>query len=362
MSVLVVFAACAAACERDNPGFKLKDTSAEIGESTVSTTSVSSPTVTSDSDSTTAPTTTTTTSTTESLTVTSEGTTTTTLDPTTGIDPTETTGGMVNVVFPSSCDGKEIKGPYVPALVDTFFVNEPPGGNGCTLSGQLNTLCRDDEFGEAPAYELFYQKGAKPTEDLISLFAVRFPAPQLKYSDLPPELAQFEGLPVKQESWVTARVKLHVFRPEMAAEWKSMVLHVIKFAKGDVWEEGEGLEYTPCNDPASSFRCRKCKSEQTCLDSWSNPMLPYLDLFATVGEHDLKEPPGVDGLPIEIDLPADAVTMLNDSDGWLINEGMMLVPKTEVPLKVLSVKTVQAGKPEDKPMLRVLYCNPEITP
>lgn len=295
--------------------------------------------------------------------------TTTTADPSsTTADPTTTTAttsdstdtGGKNVVFPSDCPDPVVS-PFAPAQVDTFFVNEPIVGPGCSLRGDADMPCRDLEFGAAPNYQLFLQQaGQEPDDSVVSVLAARFAAPQPTYTGLPAGLEMFEGTAVKPESWVGARLKFHVFRPARPASWKSTVLQLLRFAAGDTWQSGPGLAFTPCVSPASSFRCRECSSDdQACEQNWASGNLPYAFPFAPVAEFPLTDAPGADGTAVLIDLPADAVS---PGAPWLIDEGVMLAPTPEFPIEVLAVHTLEAAQPERRPQLGVLYCDPVLVP
>lgn len=365
MGVLLLLAGAAAACERVNPGFKLKDTSDDQGEVTsLSTSSVSGPTVTSDTGMTA--------TTVDEPTTTSEPTladpSTTTGAPTSDTETTVdlTTGG--NVAFPTDCQ-TPVEGAFEVALVDTFLVSEEPAGQGCTLNGDEITFCRDLDFSKSLGHDIFLQKdlNEEPLKDLISLYAVRFEKPQVKYTNLGPGLEAYEGMPVKPQSWVGATVQVHVFRPEDAAQWTKMDLWALRLSEGDVWEQGNGAE-TECLNPAASFRCRKCTAgEGMCAASWNKANdvqkpLPYVYPMDPVALFKLEVDPGDASLPVEFDLPAEAVRVDDQPDGWLLQEGILLVPAPTVLPKVIAVHAAEAMKEELKPKLLIKYCDPVLEP
>lgn len=266
--------------------------------------------------------------------------------PTSTVTTDGTTGGMV--VFPTDCEDP-LASPYADARVDTFFVNEVIAGESCSLAEDpADAQCRDSAFGAAPAYQIFHLEGGgrDPNQDLISLFAARFDLPQPKHDDLE----------IPQTSWVGVRVKFHVMRPDAPDPWKSMILRVLRFADGDLWESGNGLEFTPCVDPAASFRCRQCDvGKQPCLLPWgSDKGLPFAYPMFPVAQFELVNDPGAEGQDVVIDLPVDAVP-------WLTDGGMMVVPAPAVQPDALAVATLEAA-PQLRPQLGVLYCPPVFQP
>lgn len=331
--------ALALACGRPNPGFKLIET----GDGSASESQSGSL------------------GSTDSGPVTSSPPTSTTVTAGTGTDGSDSasvsgtaseTGSTsmagMHQIIPASCTKDMEIDTFVPAAEDTFFINELSIGQ-CSFAGGAPD-CRDRAAGESTALTLYLQADPKIIEERHGIYAVRFAEPT------------YEGLVITQEVVLNLQAAIRLFG---ANEEEPLItaLKAYRFAAGDTWSAGAGLEYTPCTGMKSSHRCRMCPPEDSppesaCAAEWSQNQLDFMN--AKIGyPYDqlllpatpIEKVPGPDGIDFRIPLVAEDLPEM-------LSTGLMLMLAKDLPPGVLEIKTLEWGDPKHFPGLWVRHCLP----
>lgn len=339
MSVLVAFAGAAGACERENPGFKLKDTSDDQGEVTsLMTTSVSGPTVTGDTGMT-VPTTTgpdpTTTSSGPDVTGSVGTTETSTTQP---VDPT--TGEMLP--WNNDCsDPAEMETVEYTLLGDTFFMVSDEGvGTGCDIGGGMSIqgyFCADFSFGKSPAQQIFHYDVPGLDDNQLSVFALHFEPRIIDDGVDEVPIAAFIDL------------TLLVAFDRLDDPDEPVSLRLLRMNPLDVWMEGNNMTGAVCAADDSSYRCRGCIDNKPgdCKPAWTdttpfNGDSPEVKAF-TVGAADPMQ-------LFEIDLPTSELEHLKGP-----HAGFVVVPDLELKDAILAVRTKEF-EPTTAARLVARYC------
>lgn len=336
--------ALVAGCGRPNPGFKLVESGGGGDSDSASSGATDSGVVTG-----TPPTSTTTTGVTGTASGTVSGgdeSMSATVSASTGDTGTTMESGQWVYPIPADCMDPNLQTmETLEVVADTFFLNEIEVSQCSWLTemGLMGPDCLNLQFSEASEFQVYLKDSGNnnPKEDLVSIYAVRFTPPM------------YMGLAIPAQSFLEVKVKVHVFKHPETKIWNGM-LAVRRFTDGDIWSAEDGLEFTPCYEPAASYRCRSCPTnapvDDTCADEWGNlhAGVPYDPKEAVVKT--LNVPlPGVDGLDVPIEFtPADVT--------WLTDEGMMLMPAVDLERKTVGIKTSESGNP---PVMFVRYCTPQ---
>ena len=326
------------ACGRPNPGFKLIETG-DGGASEGQSSSLGS---------------------TDSGPVTSSPPTGTTVTVGTGTDGSDSVSGTVSEtgvstsmagmhqIIPASCTKDMQIDTFVPAAEDTFFINELGIGQ-CSFTGGAPD-CRDLAAGESAALTLYLQADPLIIDERHGIYAVRFAEPT------------YEGLVITQEVVLGLEAAIRLFGAN-EAEPLITALKAYRFADGDTWTAGEGLEYTTCTGLKSSHRCRVCPLEDSppesaCEVDWSQSQLdftnteigyPYDQLLLPATQ--INQVPGPDGVDFRIPLLAEDLPEM-------LSTGLMLMPATDLMPGILEIKALEWGDPKHFPGLWVRHCLP----
>lgn len=330
-------------CGRPNPGFKLKDTGAEQGESTtqgpVSDTTDTAP----------PPTTSSTTTTGESMTTAgpavsgsdSEATTTTTGDPST----TTTTGDATSssTTGPVGCQQPLAEHIVTKPLYDTYLMawrEADNSGGGCNLFMKGGDGCEWYNFGKTALQKIFHASEEQDAPQ--SFFAVRF-----KFVNwLPVDVA------VDQVEQVELSLVVDYAGPE------DVTLGVYQLAKSDEWSEGASDLALAANSEVT-FACRKttkvgvdysCNAE----NRWADDEWPVDPADPTIGSFTLNGGEKLQGKRIYIPLSVleDNPQFFDEATG--LNKGFVVIPSLVSQEDGVGVYAQES--PGQQPQLRVQYC------
>lgn len=335
--------ALVAGCGRPNPGFKLIESGGGGDSESASSGSTDSGVVTG-----TPPTSTTTTGVTG--TASSEGSVSATMSGTTGDTGGTTSMPGMHKEIPPSCDEALKTETFAKAAADTFFINEPGIGQ-CSFIG-AEPDCRDMEFGKSGGFKLYLQADLNPIEERIGIYAVRFAQPM------------YEGIEITKDLVLGLEASIRLFgQSERDPLMVTLMAH--RFASGDTWTAGEGLDFTTCYAPSASHRCRVCPAPgaepySKCSVDWAQGVVdmsmqfigyPYDLDGELLAPTKVAEAPGPDGVDFRIPLAAEDLPDM-------LAEGLMVMPAINIEPGAVEIKTLDFGNVDVEPGLWVRHCLP----